>query len=41
VVGMLTLQDFGFVAPIGAALWILVVSIMLAVRAGKAAPATA
>jgi hypothetical protein len=42
VAGLVTISEIGFIAVIGAAVWILVVSILLTVRArGASAPATA
>jgi hypothetical protein len=43
VVGIVTLSEIGFIAVIGAALWVLVVSILLTMRArsGSASPAPA
>jgi hypothetical protein len=44
VIGIVTLSDVGFIAVVGGALWLLVVSIMLTLRArgpAAAAPATA
>jgi hypothetical protein len=42
VAGLVTLSEIGFIAVIGAALWVVVVSILLTLRArGGSAPATA